>query len=143
MKQHSNLLKFTNDVLTGSDKRGAYNITTGERDPDTGFFVSLLEEPQVGVDEEIIRAFWGKHADLLAMEKLWLGIWHDGNDWIYSVGELIDDRQEAYMKAIGRGTGGVWDNEAGDFIECPDPQLCGTETQKRDYARREAVKMVG
>lgn len=39
-----NLLNFANNVLLSPEKRGTYNITTGEQSPDVGFFVELRGE---------------------------------------------------------------------------------------------------
>lgn len=137
-----NLLNFANNVLLSADRRGAYNLNTGEQSPDTGYFVGLLEEGRSNVSPETIREFWRENSQLLANEHLWLGIWHDGERWMYGVAELVEDRETAIFKGISRGSGVIVDNSTGEFIELPLPQTKGTEWQRQTYAKLETQKIL-
>lgn len=101
-----------------------------------------FEEKRPGVDQDTIREFYLENAELLANENLWLGVWWDGEDWKYGIAELIYDLDTAVVRGITRGTGAIFNNASGEYIDLPLPQGKGTETQKRDYARIEADKIV-
>lgn len=136
-----NLLNFTNYVLLSVNKRGTYHLKTGESNPDTGFMVSIVEEKLPGVDESMIREFWREYSDLLAGDRVWLGIWFDGQSWIFAAGELIADRTEAIFKGIMRSAGGVWDNEKNELIEIPTAQTGGKPAQNEAYARMKSQQL--
>ncbi len=112
--QKPNLLNFANNVLLSKDKRGAYNISTGEQSPDTGYFVPLVREDCSEVSKERIHEFWKRNSTLLADDNLWLAIHHDGRSWIYTVSDLVPTREWAIERAWGLGEVDIIENSTGN-----------------------------
>jgi hypothetical protein len=116
-KRAKNLIGFANKVLLSSDRMGMYNASTGDTNPDSGYFIELLSEPRSTVDRDTIKEFWMSHYSILASESVWLGIWWSEDHWVYGLAELVEDLGAATRKAYERGAFYLIDNSNREYIE--------------------------
>lgn len=105
-----NLLKVANEVhLNGGI---TYNINTQETNPEHGYMVAIEghEECHPYVDNEVLKGYVNKHSYFLAKDNYYLGIWWDGDKYVFDVSELFDNLELATVNAMARRQRALWDN---------------------------------
>lgn len=112
----TNLLKVLN--LIRLEGGVSYNLNTGEVNPPDGYMVSLAKhETRVKqIDESELRRYIRAKAHLLAPPNRYLGVWHDGEDYVLDVSELVESREVALLFGKNRKQQAIWDNKHKDEI---------------------------
>lgn len=131
----ANLVNFFNDVLFNGG--ASFNITTGEYNPNKGFFVSVQgRETQVKAsqfEERDIIEFIEKNHDLLSTSNFFLGGWVENNIVYLDVSEQIFDKRTALTQGINRNQLAIFDASNSSVINLPTKQTSGTTTQQKAY----------
>ena len=130
-----NLQHFFNDVIA---KGGAsYNLTTGEYNPTSGYFVSLPNfEQKIPLSEftqQSVKDYINKNSIEFTNEFSFLGGWIDKKTVYLDVSRQYNDKRFALNLVVNGGQMAVYDAYNGVNIELPTPQRAGTMQQNRSY----------
>jgi hypothetical protein len=127
-----NLVQFLDLATTNGG--GSYNINTGEHNPNTGYMVSLpFEHTHSELTKAEVLDYVLKHADALAVDNRYFGLWFDGGQWYYDVSENVTDLGEAIRLGMANNQLAIYDCAKGETIALPTRQKAGTLTQQRAY----------
>lgn len=104
-----NLLNFANNVLLSKNKRGSYNINTGEQNPDTGYLVTVVFETERVIDRDTVRDFWKKHSTALAQADTWLTVEQTLSGWRYQIDKFYKKiPKSAFISTVYDNTKQEW-----------------------------------
>jgi hypothetical protein len=89
----------------------SYNLNTGEINPKEGYMVSLADHEHLVsvIDEETVRDYISQHANALAKENAFFGVWRDGKEFVLDVSEHYEKKRDAVFHAIVRKQKAIWD----------------------------------
>ena len=131
-----NLREFFNSTIQNGG--ASYNITTGEINPNKGYFVALPRNetkiPFSQFGESDIADFVNANAIELADEFRFVGSWIDNNTVYLDVVDQLFDKRIALTLGLERNQLAIYDAFEDKIISLPTSrQTAGTYTQQRGY----------
>lgn len=131
-----NLKEFFNATIKNGG--ASYSLTTGELNPNKGYFVS---RPKVGsqipfssFSEDKLAEFIQNNAFDLSSEFVFVGSWIENNTVHLDVTEQLFDKRIALTVALERNQLAIYDAVLGKVINLPiERQTHGTLTQQKAY----------
>jgi hypothetical protein len=131
-----NLREFFNSTIQNGG--ASYNITTGELNPNVGYFVSVpnheVKIPFSQFNADVVTTFINTNAELLSGEHTFVGTWIENNTVYLDVTEQLFDKRIALRLGLERNQLAIYDATTGKVINLPsERQTHGTLTQQKAY----------
>jgi hypothetical protein len=131
-----NLREFFNATIKNGG--ASYNLTTGELNPNKGYFVSVAGSetkiPFSQFSEDHIKDFVNANAIALSDANCFVGSWIEHNTVYLDISEQLFDKRIALTLGLQRNQLAIYDAVLGKVIDLPtERQTTGTLTQQRAY----------